>query len=270
MAKTKELAPVVDYGALAGQGLENVDKDHLKVPFLVLLQDLSPETKKVNKDRYVEGAEPGLFINSVTKEVYGSEVTIIPCCIDHCWVEWKKDRGGFVARHEKDSQTVVQAQANSDGSYPLKTKNTNADGETIINVLEECFYVAALVVLKDGTHTPVIYPCRGSKANQYKIWMTPLEGFQVEGPNNTKQTPPLFAHQVRLEVFPDNFNNHDFFNARMLPANGKLGNSLTTDLASPLLESGCKVRDQLGDGTKQIDYESTIDVDATSSQSDDF
>lgn len=53
----------------AGLGNENVGADSLTTPRLKLLQDLSPEVKKVNA-AYVAGAEPGDMLNSVTGEIY--------------------------------------------------------------------------------------------------------------------------------------------------------------------------------------------------------
>ena len=50
----------------AGQGLENMDKDDLALPFLKLLQTSSDETKKKHSS-YVQGAEPGMFYNTVSK-----------------------------------------------------------------------------------------------------------------------------------------------------------------------------------------------------------
>ena len=53
----------------AGKGLENIDKDDLALPFLKLLQSGSYETKKKHA-KYVDGAEAGMFYNTVTKKLY--------------------------------------------------------------------------------------------------------------------------------------------------------------------------------------------------------
>jgi len=50
-------------------GLENMDQDDLALPFLKLLQNSSDETKKKHAS-YVDGAEPGMFYNTVTKKLY--------------------------------------------------------------------------------------------------------------------------------------------------------------------------------------------------------
>ena len=56
------------FEADAKLGLENMDQDDLALPFLKLLQNSSDETKKKHSS-YVEGAEPGMFYNTVTKKL---------------------------------------------------------------------------------------------------------------------------------------------------------------------------------------------------------
>ena len=62
----------LDFVSDSGMGLENVDKQDLALPFLKLLQSGSDETKKKHA-KYVEGAEAGMFYNTVTKKLYNGE-----------------------------------------------------------------------------------------------------------------------------------------------------------------------------------------------------
>ena len=62
----------LDFVKDSGMGLENIDKEDLALPFLKLLQAGSFETKKKHA-KYVEGAEPGMFYNTVTKKLYDGE-----------------------------------------------------------------------------------------------------------------------------------------------------------------------------------------------------
>ena len=56
------------FEADAGQGL-NMTQEDLALPFLKVLGQLSPECNKRDA-KHVEGAEPGMIINTVTGEVY--------------------------------------------------------------------------------------------------------------------------------------------------------------------------------------------------------
>ena len=70
--KEGNLPAKIDFISDAGAGLENIDKDDLALPFLKLLQTGSDETKKKHAN-YVEGAEAGMFYNTVTKKLYNGE-----------------------------------------------------------------------------------------------------------------------------------------------------------------------------------------------------
>ena len=65
------------FEADANQGAQNISQEDLALPFLKILGQLSPEVNK-RDGKYVEGAEPGLIINTVTNELYKS-VDVIPC-----------------------------------------------------------------------------------------------------------------------------------------------------------------------------------------------
>ena len=80
-----------------GLGDEEVGKDHLQTPRVKLLQQLSNEVDK-NHSEYIEEAVPGDFINSVTKENYGTELYILNVKFTEDFVVWKKREigGGLV------------------------------------------------------------------------------------------------------------------------------------------------------------------------------
>jgi len=78
-------------------GFSKVDLSNSTIPFLKLIQSISPEVKK-SKSEFVEGAEEGVFLNSVVKTVYGDSVLVIPIYFDVNYLAWKPNRGGFAGR----------------------------------------------------------------------------------------------------------------------------------------------------------------------------
>jgi hypothetical protein len=65
------------FEADAQQGAQNISQEDLALPFLKILGQLSPEVNK-RDGKYVEGAEPGKIINTVTNELYDS-LNVVPC-----------------------------------------------------------------------------------------------------------------------------------------------------------------------------------------------
>ena len=97
------------FEADANQGAQNISQEDLALPFLKILGQLSPEVNK-RDGKYVEGAEPGKIINTVTNELY-DEVNVVPCHYKRQYIEWQ-DRGQSTGApskiHDADSDIISQ------------------------------------------------------------------------------------------------------------------------------------------------------------------
>jgi len=73
----------------ADKGFQNVRQESLALPILKLLQNGSGEAQKRNQN-YVEGAEPEMFLNTVTKRLYDGDkgISVIPCYYRMEYQEW--------------------------------------------------------------------------------------------------------------------------------------------------------------------------------------
>ena len=80
-----------------GLGNEEVGKDHLQTPRVKLIQTMSNEVDK-NHSEFIEKLAPGDFLNSVTKENYGTEMYVLNVKFTEDFVVWKKREigGGLV------------------------------------------------------------------------------------------------------------------------------------------------------------------------------
>lgn len=98
--ESKEIAPKaetavaaiteIDYSDYAGAGTELVDSQSIAIPFLLVLQGLSPQIETV------DGAKPGKILNSITNEIFDS-VLIVPIYYQRGYVRWapRATGGGF-------------------------------------------------------------------------------------------------------------------------------------------------------------------------------
>ena len=77
-----------DMEADAQQGAQNISQEDLALPFLKILGQLSPEVNKTH-GKYVEGAEPGKIINTVTNELY-DKISVVPCHYKRQYIEWQE------------------------------------------------------------------------------------------------------------------------------------------------------------------------------------
>lgn len=79
-------------------GFEDINLDTISIPFIRILQDLSPQLKN-KKAEYVEGAESGMIFNTVNEALYDAPLKFVVGKFERYYIEWKPNRGPFVAQH---------------------------------------------------------------------------------------------------------------------------------------------------------------------------
>ena len=175
------------FEADANQGAQNISQEDLALPFLKVLGQLSPEVNKRDA-KYVEGAEPGKIINTVTNELF-DEIKIIPCHYKRQYIEWQ-DRGTStgapVAIHEASSDIVSQTTRGKD--YKDRLPNGNYLDNTASHFV---------LVTGKNPQTALI----SMKATQLKVsrkWNSMMMGIKMQGKNGLF-TPPTYSHIYSLK-----------------------------------------------------------------------
>lgn len=120
-ATTTALAIPDEFKAAGRMGLEEADSESFAVPFLMILQKMSPQADP-DSEAYIEGAKAGMLYDTVTSEVIDpdkEDVFILPVFYKRSFVEWKtrEDGGGFVAEHPVESG--INLKATRDGSKDI-------------------------------------------------------------------------------------------------------------------------------------------------------
>jgi len=121
MAESKAISLVSDgvpahVTASKGLGNENVSSQHLQTPRVKLLQQMNAEVDE-NHDAYVEGAKPGMLLNTVTNEIYGKEIYVINVHFTEDFVVWRKrDKGGGLVASCESQAAADELVATQEGS----------------------------------------------------------------------------------------------------------------------------------------------------------
>ena len=176
------------FEADANQGTQNISQEDLALPFLKILGQLSPEVNK-RDGKYVEGAEPGKIINTVTNKLY-DEIEVIPVFYKRQYVEWA-DRGTStgapVAIHSADSDIISQTTRGKD------YKDRLANGNYLENTANH--YV---IYLNDTPQQAMV----SMKSTQLKVsrkWNSMMMGIKMQGKNGLF-TPPTYSHIYKLKT----------------------------------------------------------------------
>jgi hypothetical protein len=174
----------------AHAGFENVKQDSMALPILKLLQNGSGEAQKRNQN-YVEGAEPGMLFNTVTKRLYDGAkgIHVIPCHYKLEYQEWS-DFGTGSGRPEKiyPDTSDIKSKTTEDPSGKDRLPN----GNYILTVGNHF----VLIVDGDVAETALI-SMSSSQGKISRKWNSMMMSIVLEGQKGT-YTPPSFSHVYKL------------------------------------------------------------------------
>lgn len=225
------LPAVLDYGQDAGVGFEEMGSNELQIPFLALLQDLSPQVTGAD-GKEIRGARAGMLLNTVTGELLGTEVVFVPCARQHIFTAWRprSEGGGFRGRFAAADPLVQKAIAGS----PTFGKYKTAEGDE----LQETFYLYGLVVRKDEPPSPVVIAFASTKIRIYRGFITNAKSCTVQVPGVGAVNPPLFAHRLRISTARQKNQKGTFYNLVIGPAIGSTLKESLLPNTDPLFKAG--------------------------------
>lgn len=258
VVKTGPQAVVVpDYGDLAGLGYEGDTVRDESIPFLNILQGLSPEVA----ERTVPGAQVGMLINSATKELFEGEKGLVfqPVHKISSMVEWtpRELGGGLVAMHDPSDPLMVELmkKVNNRPRGPIPFK---MEGDKVLTHVIDTVYLYGHIL--DATGTEVITPCCiPFTSTKLKYWRQ----FNMNM-KTIKGRPPRFAFRARITTFLDrNKRNQTFYSPMIQPfGDGDWIGSLIDFKENPvLLQKTLEMRNGIMGGVLKADYEKTQDTD---------
>jgi len=174
----------------ANKGFENVRQESLALPILKLLQNGSGEAQKRNQN-YVEGAEPGMFLNTVTKRLYDGDkgINVIPCYHKTEYQEWAEfGTGSGRPENIYPADSDILSKTTKDGA-----RDRLPNGNYILNVHQN--YV--LIVGDDGHAESALISMSASQSKVAKKWLS-LQMSQTMSDDQGTFTPASFAFAYKL------------------------------------------------------------------------
>ena len=180
----------LDFVSDSGMGLENVDKGDLALPFLKLLQSGSDETKKRHA-KYVEGAEAGMFYNTVTKKLYNGEkgIEVIPVFYKMTYPEWApfEKREGRPVHNDRGPDIMGKVTQND------RNKDMLDNGNEIIKTANY------FVIIKGDKTEKALLTMKSTGLKTSRQWNSLMEDQFENDPKTGKAVPaPMFSRVYKL------------------------------------------------------------------------
>ena len=178
------------FEADAKLGFENVDQESLALPILKLLQNGSGEAQKRNPN-YGEGAEPGMFFNTVTRKLYDGEkgIQVIPCHYRLEYQEWA-DFGTGSGRPENiyPASSDILSKTTKDAMGKDRLPNGNYIQKTSQH----------FVIITDGKSAETaLISMYSSQAKVSRKWNSMMMSITKNGKDGP-YTPPPFSHYYKI------------------------------------------------------------------------
>lgn len=233
----------------AGEGQDGATTDDYAMPFLSLLQSGSPQVKKTDP-RKVEGAEEGMFFNTVEKEVYGDNVTIVPVAYRRSFVEWvtREEGGGFVGEHSPGSEPETV----------LDDKNRDiikANGHE----LKDTRYWYVFVVREDGSFEPAVMGMSRTQLKPSKALFNLCAKNVWPDDKQRNAPPPMYVWAYTAKSIPQQNDEYSFWNVEFQRA---------APVTNPaLLSAAVELHDSVKAGQVREATDTLQDTEATSDSS---
>lgn len=149
-----------------------MSKDDLAIPFLTVLQPLSPQCTPGHA-KSIDGARPGQIHQTVTGELFDSLI-VVPAEYRRAFIEWvpRQKGGGFRGEHGPEFERVFNSRRGENGRSVLENGNELSDTRN--------WYV--LAIRSDGSRFPAIISMTSTQIGVSKKWttmqMTPPPGHE--------------------------------------------------------------------------------------------
>jgi len=172
----------------ANSGLENVTSEDLAIPFLRIIQAMSPQVN-ARDGKHIKGCEQGDIFNTVDNTLYkGADgVVVVPVAYKRTYLEWMPERKGLAGVH--DSSEILKSVVKSD-----KGQDFLENG----NVLSTTANHYVLIVDGKGGFSQGIIALSGSQLKKSKKWNSIMAGLKIKTKDGNVFTPPTFSHKYTL------------------------------------------------------------------------
>lgn len=194
-----------DFGHAAG--FEGVDTDSFAIPFLQILQKMSPLVDE-DSPKYIEGAKAGMIYNTVTGKLYDGKagITIIPCTYKRTYIQWggRDADGGFKGEMTPEQFSVMVENKEVtllDGKAYLPMENGKIDVKKSDYIADTRVHYVLVIDPDTGDSSIAVISLAGTLTKASRTLMTLLQQKKVNTPQG-KKTPPTFANLVRFTTVP--------------------------------------------------------------------
>ena len=202
--KTEVSTIMADMAEFAGEGMDSIGTEDMQIPFLRILQALSPEIQK-NDPKFIKGASAGDLVNTVTGETWDGDdgVVVIPCGYTMKYLEFMlRDTGGGY-QGEIPSNHPDIAKTTRDGSIELLPNGNELQ--------RSAQHLVMIVDMKTGATQQAICDMKKTQLKVSRRWNTQMKMVQYQGANGLFN-PPMWGTAWKLVTVSESNDRGTWYN----------------------------------------------------------
>ena len=260
MAKDKEVSKIQESTAVVAFDLESdlesyvathdvrdIENDEIITPRINLLQSMSKQVKK-SESEYIKGAEEGMMMNSLTKDVYdgGKGLTFIPCYNETGWNEWIPQSlgGGLVKRWGNDESFKTQGYVEEKGRWQKLATDDKGKSYVASEIIKYSDYYVMIVDKDSGKFSPAVIGFSGTKYKVHRKLINDISLADFTKKDGNVITPPPFYRVYDMFTIPESDGTNSWFNYKPV----RIGNIHMFKNSSILWDSCKKFRELIQEG----------------------
>lgn len=237
-------------------------KDDLATPFLRVLQDLSPQKQKQH-EKYVDGAEAGMFLDTSDGELWeGEETGIIAVAVHYTpsFIEWKiREKGGGFIRDHGALQPDIPVIRDT------KNRDILAKNEEHQLVKSGLYYLFVLDLDNPGQFKQVAFPLQGSQLKKSREWNTRMKGLTLpRSDGNGQFTPAMFYMTWQLTTQFEKNDQGSWFGVNIKPYK-PLPDVFENNTSAgwSIYAAAKEFKDMIAQGRVRVKVEETVEAEVT-------
>jgi len=204
----------------AGAGLENITTEDMQIPFIRIIQALSPQLQK-DDPLYIKGAEQGDIFNTVTQEIYKADegVTVVPAFFEKKFLEFtlRSSGGGFVRELSPDDKDITMT--TREGSIEMLPSG---------NELVRAHQHLVIAQSSNGTFAPSVLDMKKTQLKVSRRWNTLKNSIRLP----SGKIMPIYGTVWNLTTILEKNDQGSWYNYKLDRVEG-----LTPDIESMMLEA---------------------------------
>jgi hypothetical protein len=172
------------------------EADDYAIPFIKIVQKASPVID-TNPD-----ARPGMFLNSVSGELY-SDLILIPCGFKKEVVEWApRDSGdGIQGSHPWDTPLMAEAEPDEKNIPTLPNGN---------QLIETRYHYVYVIVPETGETFPALISMSSTQHKRSKRWASLISSRKMTV-NGARRTAPSFAYKYNATTVQESRDTNTWY-----------------------------------------------------------